>query len=148
MECCVPMWTYESSEYLNKSKNQPIDLKAFVLFYIYILWPDNVRESFKEDIPLTSNGRIDYLKMPWNLPVSNYNNYVRWFPISIFQNGPGFDEDSKMLSLYYRCCLDNLVVACFCHHDVDLKKNAVYGLGFYSRQNNLKMKEHCFSIKG
>jgi len=147
MESCTPMWTFESSEYLNNS-SQPIDLKAFVLFYIYVLWPDSVRESFKIDIELNTNGQVNSFLMPWNLPVSNYNNYVKWFPKSIFPNGPGFNEDSMMLSLYLRCCLDNLVVACFCQHDVDLKKTAEYGLGFYSRYNDLKLKEQCFKIKG
>ena len=43
----LPMWTEHSADVICKSSLYPIDLKAFVIFYVYILWPDNIRNAIK-----------------------------------------------------------------------------------------------------
>ena len=60
----LPMWTEHSADVICKSSLYPIDLKAFVIFYVYILWPDNIRNAINFHEILIK--RMPY----WNLPVS------------------------------------------------------------------------------
>jgi len=150
-----PIWNLASSDRLNKSES-PIEIKAFVLFYIYLIWPDLVRDhcynnfvfnpisNFKRD----DNGRINTKFLPWNLACTNSDNLIKWFPLSIFPNGPGYDEQSHDLSVKLRCCLDNLVSDIFLKPDLILKKSVEFGIGFYSIHNNTNMRNVSQNVKG
>ena len=138
----IPMWTEQSADIICKSAEYPIDLKAFVIFYVYILWPDNIRKAIQKQ------SFHDIKKMPWNLPFTNPMNLQKWFPLSIFPNGPGHDDESMLLSMKLKSCFDSLIFSCFLNINVKLKKSDEDGLGFYSRWHNLKMKNLCDGIKG
>lgn len=149
----TPMWNEVSSNFLNISKAE-IEIKAFVLFYIYVLWPDNVRDSFNR---LKRRGHSDVNRhfssnlYPWNLPASNKSNYIKWFPVSIFPFGPGFDAKTKTLSSRLRSCLDNLVEDCFSKPNLILKKSKEFGLGYfcdYLMDNTLSMQRVSKQVTG
>ena len=130
-----PMWDDTTTNYLCHC-DVGIDAKAFALFYIYILWPDLNRESFQRqrqdcDFNGSPNGfilKID--EFPWNLPASKTERYKKWFPVSIFPNGTGFNEASIILHLQLRACYDQLVRDFFYKEHLILSKTTKYGLQF------------------
>ena len=87
----IPMWNIHTSTYLNPSDAE-IECKAFVIFYINVLWPDEELESFQRQRN-HNNELPDNRFHQWNLPVSQWTNVYKWFPTSIFPQGPEFDNN-------------------------------------------------------
>jgi len=143
-----PQWTLESSNYINQTDAE-IDIKAFAMFYVHILWPDSSRDEWNLTRYLIdhASGRHVTDHYSWNIPRED-DNYMKWFPYTIFPNGINYNKKSIELSIRLRCCLDNLVVDCFFKPDLVLNKSNKFGLGFFSLNNNVTMESVSQNVKG
>lgn len=130
------MWKKSSADFMYKSQ-APMDVKAFILFYCNVLWPDKVRSSFNSTRVGGENVHFQRENYAWNLDVAvmSSKSLALWYPKAIFPNGPVYDEATSIVSGKWRACLDVLVEVCFKKPKLTLKKTAM-GLGWYADDQN------------
>jgi len=129
-----PQWNESNSSFMF-SKDCDIELKAFINFYMLVLWPNDVRCMFNTiRIIGHLNYNMDKSKHTWNNDCfrDGDEEFILWFPKTIFPNGPHYDEDSKKLSMRYRAALDLLVVDFFQQKNMILHKTNDMGLCWYA----------------
>jgi len=132
-----PQWNEYNSRYMFISECE-IELKAFITFYMLVLWPDEIRcklnKTFKN--PDDPNYNMDKTYYTWNQDCYGVEEELKkWFPFSIFPNGPHFDEETELLSLKYRAALDLLIEDFFKVKKMILIKTHEMGLSWYADES-------------
>jgi len=130
-----PMWNDDTGGFMYYSAGD-LELKAFILFYINVLWPDEDRNAFNSLRPGKVNCGVESKFYPWNQGILSEYNIKKWFPRAIFPEGPGYDSESCLLSRRLRGCLDLLVKCFFKKPKLMIKKCPLSGLGWYDDDNN------------
>ena len=134
-------WTDTQTDYMLRDSDYPLFLKANILFYRNILWINNKRNSFN-CIRNYSDSRVrndaharsffrNYAYYEWNDDLMSDTSILKWFPLSMFPNGPDFDEDSQMLKAMLRATLDELVETFFRRKEKLVMRKDDMGLGYH-----------------
>ena len=132
-----PMWKTEIGTYMLLTE-APLEAKAFIIFYINILWPDTARIQFNSYGPGGANENAGKEVYPWNAPFDLCDNmedvrrFLRWFPLSLFPYGNANSIKTKKFAGRWIAALDLLVNDCFKNPKLIINKSA-WGLGWYTR---------------
>jgi len=150
-----PQWNESNSSFMFSKDCCDLELKAFINFYMLVLWPNEVRCMFNTiRIIGHINYNMDKSKHTWNNDCfRNEEEFKLWFPTTIFPNGPFYDEDSKKQSVKYRAALDLLVVDFFQQKNMILQKTNEMGLCWFASidgtaSNTLLMDRVAVQTKG
>lgn len=127
------MWKEHTANMMLSNPRVPIDLKAYILFYRYILWPDKVRGFYNTMREGGVNEHFEDVNLQWNLYPCPHKIKKKWFP-TIERNGKCCDlyEDSNII----RACLTELVKTFFKKSKIMVKRKKYMGLGWFDDGNN------------
>jgi len=129
-----PQWNRENSSVIFYDEDVEIELKAYIVFYMLVLWPNQVRCLFNTlRIEGHINENMDKSKHTWNQDCyGNVEEFNLWFPKEIFPNGLYYDDDAIVLSTQYKAALDLLVDDCFRNKKMIIKKLPNMGIGWFA----------------